>query len=73
MQVVLKGIANLRRMMPFVSVYICVCSAVFSVVLLPVVLHYVVVDCAAECNTCVVPQVTEGHRVSLGPDALRAH
>lgn len=29
-QVVLKGIANLRRMMPFVSFYICVCVHLFS-------------------------------------------
>lgn len=28
---------------------------------------------AAECNACVSPQVAEGHGVSLGPDALRAH
>jgi len=25
------------------------------------------------CNGCVAPQVAEGHGVSLGPHALRAH
>lgn len=85
-QVVLKGVANRRRVMPFVCVYVCVCMqtlffhliCVFSCVSLlcgrDELLRSSLSSTVQRSVTVVLPpQVAEGHGVPLGPDALRAH